>query len=164
MIRTHALLVILAGVACAQSPDPSAPGPLPVTNTFYRFNAVQIPTIPYPVDIWATVWHPDGLAGGPYPLLLFLHGNHGICRQPGTKFDFGTTLTPPLCPAGFEETPNHLGYDYIASRLAGYGYIVASISANAVNVRPNGNAERGRLTQEHLRYCALEQPQWRFPL
>lgn len=139
----------------AQTSDPAAPGPMPVANTFYRFNRVQIPTVPYPVDIWGTVWHPDGMSGGPFPLLLFLHGNHGICREPGTMRDFGTTMAPPNCPPNFDQTPNHLGYDYIAARLAGYGYIVVSINANAINVRANGNPERGRLIQEHLRYWAL---------
>lgn len=151
----YALLLVTALTCCAQAPDPSEPGPLPVTNTQYRFDSVQIPQIPYSVDIWATVWHPADLSGGPYPLLVFQHGNHGICRQVGTTSDFATSLTPPLCPAGFTQTPNHLGYDYIASRLAGYGYIVVSVNANAINTRPNGNPERGRLIQEHLRYWTI---------
>ncbi|MBI4910547.1 MAG: hypothetical protein HY820_43440 [Acidobacteria bacterium] len=156
-MKPHSLIAIaVLGVGLgAQTQDPSAPGPLPVTNTQYKFESVQIPQIAYPVDIWATVWHPEDLSGAPYPLLVFLHGNHGICRQVGTSSDFATSLTPPFCPAGFTQTQNHLGYDYVASRLAGYGYIIVSINANAINTRPNGNSERGRLVQEHLRYWAI---------
>lgn len=154
-MKTLALLVAAAAWLCAQTGDPAAPGSLPVTNTFYKIEKVQVPSVPYPVDIWATVWHPDGLPGGPYPLVLFLHGNHGICRLPGTQMDFGTPLAPPACAPPLEPTPNHTGYDYIASLVASHGYIVVSINANAINVRANGNPERGRLVQEHLRYWAL---------
>ncbi|MBI3210859.1 MAG: hypothetical protein HYZ37_18395 [Candidatus Solibacter usitatus] len=151
-----ALLLSISTYAWAQlPPDPAAGGSLPVTNAHYRMDSVQLPAVAYPVDLWGTVWYPEDLDAGPYPLILFLHGNHGICRTPGTKLDAGTTLTPPLCPPGFEQTPNHLGYDYVASQLAGHGYIVVSINANAVNVRANGNPERGRLVLEHLRHWAL---------
>lgn len=163
-MRTALLLALSALALCAQTPDPSAPGPLPVTNTQYKFESVQIPQIPYPVDVWATVWHPDDLSAGPYPLLVFLHGNHGICRQPGTTADVASSLPPPACPTGFIQTPNHQGYDYVAARLAGYGYIIVSINANAINTRPNGNSERGRLVQEHLRYWAVwNSPEGGFP-
>lgn len=148
-------LLMLGAAMCLGQTDPSDPGPLPVSNTQYNFEGQLIPQVPYPVDIWGTVWHPEDLSGGPYPLIIMLHGNHGVCRQPGTQIDLAfSSPPPPGCPPGFIKTPNHLGYDYVAARLAGYGYIVVSISANAINVRFNGNPERGRLVQEHLRYWA----------
>ncbi|MGH9660293.1 MAG: hypothetical protein ACRD96_17215 [Bryobacteraceae bacterium] len=154
-----ALCALTLSAQQAVSPDPSTFGPVPITNGVYRIDNLISAQLPFPFHLLGTVWYPDGLPAGPYPLVIILHGNHGICRRPGTKDDFGTILVPPFCGPGFEETPNHLGYDYAASRLASYGYIVASISANAVNLRANGNTERGRLVQEHLRYWA----QWNSP-
>jgi hypothetical protein len=158
-MRILIFLLLLASSLTAQapkatSPDPSDFGPLDVSLSVYRIDARLVPGVPYPVDIWANLWFPANLPGGPYPLVIFLHGNHGVCRRPGTQVDVGV-INPPACPAGFEQTPNHAGYDYVASRLASHGYIVASINANAVNVRANGNSERGRLLQEHLRYWRL---------
>src|SRR5262249_9598884 len=66
---------------------------------------------------------------------------------------------PPICPPGTVQTPNHRGYDYIAEQLASWGYVVASINANAINCRDDGIPERGRLVQEHLRrWIAWNQP------
>ena len=93
-------------------------------------------------------------SAGPYPLVVLQHGNHGICRRPGTQVDLVST-SPPNCPAGFEQTPNHLGYSYAAERLASWGYIVVSVNANAINGRAGGYSERGRLLQEHLRYWRI---------
>ena len=51
--------------------------------------------------------------------------------------------------------PNDIGYDYIAERLASYGYIVVSVSGNGVNVLGNqlpdtGMRQRGYLLRRHL--------------
>lgn len=154
--RSLFLLLSLAAssLAFAQSAgrDPAAPGTWKVSSADYKFTSVLMPTISYPIDVWGTVWHPEDLARGPFPLVLLLHGNHGICRLPGTQTDLGTTTFPPNCPPGQVQTPNHSGYEYMAERLASHGYIVASLNANAINVRANGNPERGQMTLEHLRY------------
>jgi len=144
------VLLLGAAVMAQTAPDPSGRGNLPVTNVDYKIERVLVPSIAYPVDVWATVWHPTNLPGGPYPLVLILHGNHGICRTPGTLNDV-CTATPPICPAGFIQTPQEKGYNYFAEKLASHGYIVASINANSINCRANAIPERGRLVQEHLR-------------
>lgn len=150
----HLLLLAFTVAALAQSAntDPTAQGPLTVASADFKFGAVTVPTISYPIDVWGTVWYPEDLARGPFPLVVLQHGNHGICRAPDTQVDFSTTTFPPNCPAGQIPTPNHSGYEYFATRLASYGYIVASMNANAINVRANGNPERGELVMEHLRY------------
>ena len=126
-------------------------GPRAVTNADYVFMNQTVPNIPFSVDVSATVWYPTNLSTGVYPLVLLLHGNHGICRLPGSTDDVCSSL-PPNCPDGYDRTPNHRGYDYMASKLASWGYLVASIDANAINCRPGTLiTERGRLTQEHLR-------------
>ena len=143
--------MIAALPLAAQTPGyAAAPGPLPVTSEEYKFPSVILPTIPYPVDVWARIWYPEGLPGGPYPLVLLLHGNHGVCRMPNTQIDVCPPV-PPICPAPFQQTPQHAGYDYVSERLASHGYIVASVNANAINCRANAIPERGRLVQEHLR-------------
>jgi len=165
MSRRHALLGVAtallvavgaAGRAGGQVRDPTGTGPLAVTSAEYKFTGLLVPGIAYPVDVWAVTWYPTDISGGPFPLVLFLHGNHGICRSGG--FD-DCSVDPPICGPGSVPTPNHRGYDYIAEQLASWGYVVASINANAINCRDGGIPERGRLVQEHLRrWIAWNQP------
>ena len=56
----------------------------------------------------ATVWHPT--EGGPYPLVLIVHGN------------------APM------ERPSDRGYAWLAERLAARGYVVASVDQNFLNL------------------------------
>ena len=130
--------------------DPSGTGPDAVSTRNVKIAGVIIPHVTYPVDIWAQIWYPTDLSKGPFPLVLVLHGNHGVCRLPGTTDDV-CPADPPNCPVGYVQTPNHLGYTYFTARLASWGYIVASINANAINCRDYAIDDRGRLIQEHLR-------------
>ena len=59
------------------------------------------------------------------------------------------------CAAGWQPIPNYAGYDYIARRLASYGFVVVSVSGNGVNVLGNqvddtGMRQRGELLEKHL--------------
>ncbi|MGH9931998.1 MAG: hypothetical protein ACREA9_22590, partial [Pyrinomonadaceae bacterium] len=88
-------------------------------------------------ELWAKVYWPANFSGGPYPLVVFLHGNHGTCGRTGTspRDDGDPTYYNYYtyngnCPAGFEVVQNHLGYEYLATQLASDGYIVASVNAN----------------------------------
>lgn len=115
-------------------------------------------------ELWAKVYWPADFSGGPYPLVLFLHGNHDTCGRIGTsprvddKSDY--TLTG-ACPAGYSVVNNHLGFEYLATQLASSGYIVASLNANrGITGAPNPDASypddplhifsRGRLVLKHL--------------
>lgn len=154
------ILFLLCSLSLFAQMDPSSAGPRTVASRDYKIEQVTLPTVAYPIDVWGTVWYPEDLTGGPLPFVLLLHGNHGICRAPGTQIDGGTTTFPPFCPPGTIQTPNHSGYEYIATRLASLGYIVASINVNAINIRANGNPERGVAVMEHLRYWQV----WNSPL
>lgn len=111
-------------------------------------------------ELWAQVWRPD--TGGPYPLVILLHGNHATCGH----FDAGLGVrvddniqytTTGTCPAGYVVAPSHLGYNYLAAKLSASGYIVVSINANrGVNAAPGVagdsglNLRRGRLVLRHM--------------
>jgi hypothetical protein len=146
------LFFALSCVAQQLAPDATAPGPLPVAVGQYDLGA-QIDNLVLPncqprsgydckIDIRAEVYRPQTLSGT-YPLVLFLHGNHGTCGRPymsppdppgllgNPRIDDRTDYTGTgKCPTNYIESPSYLGYDYLARRLASYGYIVVSIDAN----------------------------------
>jgi hypothetical protein len=113
---------------------------------------------------WARVWRPQ--ADGVYPLVIFLHGNHGTCGHNDpvhhVRIDDDDTYTfSGTCPSGYVVTPNHLGYNYLAADLASHGYVVVSINANrGVTAAPGDsddeglNLRRGRLVLRHMQYLA----------
>ena len=102
------------------------------------------------VELTADVHYPRGLPGGPYPLVLFMHGSHPSCYlDDSTSFDWP-------CPGGWKPLPSYTGFDYLARRLASYGFIVVSVSANGVNVlgselADTGMRQRGELLERHLK-------------
>jgi hypothetical protein len=147
----HAPSAVHAARSIAASLGPkTAPG-LKVATTSYNLGlqAWQPPGLTGKVELVADVHYPKGLPGGPYPIVLFLHGNHDSCYS-------GSSATYQWpCPAGYQMLPNYEGYDYIAKKLASYGFIVVSVSGNGVNVEGNqvsdtGMAQRGDLLEEHL--------------
>jgi hypothetical protein len=98
--------------------------------------------------------------GQALPLIVLVHGRHAWCYNPttGETGDFSLVQWP--CPidstgAPTEPIPNYRGYDYIANVLASHGYIVVSISVNAINSVSNfvGSMipERAALIEQHLR-------------
>ena len=131
--------------------DPSLVGPYPVTRAVYDLGdeVFQPSDLGGKVELTADVHYPTDLADGPYPLVLFMHGNHYTCY----KGDRAGYEWP--CREGWEPLPNYAGYDYIARRLASYGFIVVSVSANGVNVLGNyvedtGMRQRGEVLEKHI--------------
>jgi Legume lectin domain len=90
-------------------------------------------------ELWSKYYFPNNLSGGPYPVVVLLHGNHGTCgigfpRNDGDA-NFNQYSFFGTCPPGYVVTPNHRGYDYLANSLTRWGYIVVSINANlGINV------------------------------
>jgi hypothetical protein len=129
----------------------AATGPYAVTRTEYDFGdkAFQPAGLPGKVELRADVHYPTDLSSGPYPLVLFLHGNHSSCYK-GNRARYEWP-----CRSGWIPIPNFEGYDYIARRLASHGFIVVSVSGNGVNVLGNyvedtGMRQRGLLLEKHL--------------
>jgi hypothetical protein len=139
--------------ASTRPPDPATSGPFAVTREGYDLGdtAYRPPGFPAPVELRARVSRPTDLAGGPFPLVVFLHGRHGTCYDPASGFE----LLEWPCTGGSKTIPSFRGYDYIAKVLASNGYIVVSISANGINARDNevfdlGALARAQLIQRHL--------------
>ncbi len=131
--------------------DPGAPGPLAVTREEYDYGdtAFSASGFPGPIEVRASVHYPTALSGGPFPLVLFLHGRHVTCYQGGSAY-LQWPCTPPRLPI-----PSYQGYDYVATILASHGYIVVSVSANGINAADNsvfdlGMQARAELMQHHL--------------
>ncbi|HTV23999.1 MAG TPA: hypothetical protein VMG12_35150, partial [Polyangiaceae bacterium] len=114
-----------------------------------------VPGIPFDTSLYGVVHYPGDLSAGPYPLVVFLHGNHGNCRNPDTLEDVCVTRTTERCEEpGLITTPNAFGYTYLQDTLAAQGFVTLSIGANALNCRDDIDAfvlERIELVREHLR-------------
>jgi dienelactone hydrolase len=98
-------------------------------DTYWGFGLDAVP-------LNARVWYPEG--GGPFPLVLIVHGNHMMD-------DFSDP-----------------GYDYLGALLASRGYIVASLDQNFLNAGGFIEAMLGGLNNENdarayllLRHLAL---------
>lgn len=155
-LTAFALLMLFsnwgARYGAAQTADPGSPGPLAVTREEYNFGdtAFTPSNFPGPVELLASVDYPTNLTGGPFPLILLLHGRHATCFQgDGAQF-----LEWP-CTGGRQPIPSYQGYDYVAQVLASHGYIVVSIGANGINAKDNlvqdlGALARAELLQKHL--------------
>lgn len=145
------LLLVTIGVY-AQVPDPGAPGSLTVTREEYNFGDTAFtPTdFPGPVELRASIHYPTNLPGGPYPVIIFLHGRHATCFKGNSA-----SLQWPCSSKGSQSIPSYQGYDYVSEVLASHGYVVVSISANGVNAVDNqvfdlGALARAELIQKHL--------------
>lgn len=135
--------------------DPAAAGNYGVRRADYDFgdSAVTLPGLGGRVsEVRAAVFLPVG-ATGRRPVVLFLHGRHASCYDPVAVVS--TNAVWP-CPAGYQPVPSYLGYNGSAQALASRGYVVVSISADAVNAQDNpysddaGTLARGQLVLDHL--------------
>jgi hypothetical protein len=148
----------------------TGPGPLAIASAEYRLPAAVDPSVARKVatELWARVYRPAELSRPPYPVLVFLHGNHDTCgyldRDLGMRFDDDSTYTDTgRCPPGYVVVPSHGGFGYVARRLAAWGFVVVSINANrGINVADGVAGDesldlrRGRLVLRHL--VVLPQP------
>ena len=140
--------------------------PVPIERGEYQLPARVDATVTVRAftELWASVTRPATLVDGRrYPVLLFLHGNHGTCgtgQNPRRDFDCSYTARGS-CPPGFAVVQNHRGYDYASALLAARGFIVVSVNANRGITCGDGeegdsgfNLARGRLLLRHLQQLA----------
>src|SRR5438046_8820504 len=112
--------MLAAAAAHAQiAPDASGPGPFATTSSEYKLPASIDPDVATELatELWARVYRPVSLTNAPYPLVVFLHGNHATCGRfegagPG-RLDISVQYTfTGTCPPGFVVAPSPAGYSY----------------------------------------------------
>jgi len=121
-----------------------------IAATTYDLAAQPVPGLTFTTRLAGAVRHPTALASGPYPLVVIIHGNHGICRD-GSGNDICPADPNAACPGGTTPTPNAQGHVYLAETLAAQGIVAVTINANALNCRATAILARGNLLVEHLR-------------
>ncbi|NAS20271.1 hypothetical protein GT755_01075 [Herbidospora sp. NEAU-GS84] len=135
--------------------DPGVPGPFPVTETDYDLGsqAIALEGLGGRLgELKARVYAPSG-ATGRRPLVLFLHGRHSACYDAATR---RTSNNAWPCPAPQIPIDSYTGYKGPADALASHGYVVVSVSANAVNAfdanfsEDRGALARGEVVMRHL--------------
>lgn len=141
-------------VKAQSTPDPGLAGLFTVSKDTFDLGdlAYKPDSFPNYVELRGSVHYPSSLSGGPFPVIVFLHGRHSTTYKtssPGTV----ALAWPPA--AGYQSIISFDGYDYFARTMASHGYIVISISANAINAADNplsdrGMNARGQLVQKHL--------------
>lgn len=118
--------------------DPAGLDLFPVGHTEYDGGTTVIDGITFSVK--GTVYYPADADGadtpfrgrlaalGRVPIVFMAHGNHATHRRtdnPSTESCGGGS--------GYEEIPNHAGYDYLQRRLAQMGIVAASVYSNETN-------------------------------
>lgn len=156
-------LSLLAVASPAHAVDPGTPGKLEVVTAEYDLGDEEFQPSDFPtrVEVRGSVHAPKDLSGGPFPVIVLVHGRHATCFDPDSpggrnddgSFDGGFLEWP--CSEGREPIPSFRGYDYLADQLASHGMVVVSISTNGINAADNdtddaGMLARAELVQEHL--------------
>jgi dienelactone hydrolase len=154
-VLAAASLIVAAPAAQASAPDPAVAGSHAVTT--YEYDAgpttVSDPSdgLTYQEELQGALYVPDG--AGPFPVLLFLHGRHDTCTYAGLQDWVGP---PQVCQDGAltKNIRSYQGYAYLATNLASHGYLVMSVSANAINsfdlVGDSGAEERAQVIARSL--------------
>jgi hypothetical protein len=137
--------------------DPGTSGKFGVNVREYDLGdeAVTLPGLNgHQAELRGRVYSPQGKKG-PLPMVLFLHGRHQPCFGPFPD-DFEN---PWPCAPGNSPVPSYRGYDAPARALASNGYIVVSISANAINALDFEALDGGALARAELVLAHLDR--WR---
>lgn len=138
--------------------DPGEPGPYQVSSSDYELDPVKLPGMTEPIEMVGHVVEPTADSDtGARPLVLFLHGRHGVCYVPGSDDE---PIDWP-CKAPAKEIPSHLGYDYAQRLLASQGYATVSVRVNGINAQDErlddgGAGARATIVQRHLDHLADE--------
>ncbi|MGA8256543.1 MAG: hypothetical protein WB767_08210, partial [Nocardioides sp.] len=143
--------------------DPGERGPYDVLTSDYELKPVKLPGMRQPIEMVGHVVEPGNniqtfAPVPPRPLVLFLHGRHGVCYDPtAPEGEPGADDGTWPCKAPAREIPSHLGYVYAQELLASQGFTTVSIRVNGINAQdyrlPDGGAgARARIVQEHLEH------------
>jgi hypothetical protein len=138
--------------------DTSVMGRYPVDKIDYHGGHVVLsdPMLaPVVEELKGIIYMPEE-ARGRLPLLVFMHGRHASCRVLTVEILIGARPCPDAEPV-ISDVRSYAGYDYLAANLASHGFIVVSITANAINsydfpvsLMDSGMLWRARLVGETL--------------
>jgi len=137
--------------------DPGVGGANEITSSDYTLPGFLASQMPRRVEMVGHVVRPaDGELSEDAPLVLFLHGRHEFCYNPGDPDDFGFSWP---CRKPMRPVPSQLGFDYVQRLLASQGYVTVSIAANGINaqddrVLDSGAQARAQLVRRHLEQWA----------
>ena len=146
LLGLSSFLPLRDATVSAQSADPTVPGTLSVVREEYDFGDTAFTPTGFPaVELRGSVHYPNNWKGGPLPLIVFLHGRHGVCFSGVTS---GSFQWP--CLAGEQPIPSFKGYDYISQVMASNGYYVVSISADGINANDAAASDLGALARAEL--------------
>ena len=136
-------MLIAAGLVTAPAinASPGASGLVAVADYNLGDTAFTDPDSGTVSELRAEVYYPRVLVGRD-PLIVLAHGSWWAC-------DLQTATTWP-CPAGSQPFPSYRGYAYLGEALAAQGFVVVSISADAINMTSFDYGDRARLINEHL--------------
>ncbi|HLE47386.1 MAG TPA: hypothetical protein VI818_03740 [Candidatus Thermoplasmatota archaeon] len=136
-------------------PDPLADGPFKFSIKEYDQGMIKVggrthehKNYTYDAKLRGVLFTPEG--PGPFPVLVFLHGQHPTCGFAGREQIVASPLAS--CDTAGEPWhvyPNHRGYDYLGKHLASHGFVVASINGKEVNDR-NGQGDIGMWARGEL--------------
>jgi hypothetical protein len=145
----------LRAKSAAVAVDPGTRGKFRVVRAEYDLGdeAIALSGLGHRAEVRGVVYAPDG-AKGRRPLVVFLHGRHSWCY--GDEPAEGGPDDPWPCPHGTQPVPSYLGYGSPAAALASHGYLVVSISANAVNAWDFEATDLGALARAQLVLAHLD--------
>ena len=162
LVMTAGSLVVPSGVSQAGTepgtgpatgavriPDPLQRGPYPIDRIEYDGGIVTVsapPGVVTPERLMGSIHLPE--REGPFPLVILVHGRHSTCEFV-ERVEFLLWPCPDARPAT-ADVRSYEGYDYLAGNLASHGYVVASISANAINTFDLAMLDSGMQMRAHL--------------
>jgi dienelactone hydrolase len=165
------------------APDPTAPGPHRVAVAEYHLGDTAFRMSGFVVELAGVVHYPTDVGTGTHPLVMISHGLFATCadraagaawaaanealngrdpvrdpaeraRQEKIRQETDARLSRWPCAAGVPAVPNFRGYDYLADRLASFGFVVVSVSANGINAGSATGGDdfpvRAALVDKHL--------------
>ncbi|MFB9315368.1 alpha/beta hydrolase [Nocardioides plantarum] len=110
---------------------------------------IEHPDRPVRQELAAVVHYPTRLGRTEHPLIVMEHGSWWTCLDKRA----GKPTNDWPCTKGTTPLPSYRGYDYLAKSLAARGFVVVSISANAINAHALGDPGywgRAHLINKHL--------------
>ena len=136
-------------LAAPRVPDPLQRGSFQIDRIEYDGGIVTVsapPGLATPERLTGSIHFPT--REGPFPVVLLVHGRHPTCEF-AERVE--SLLWPcPDVPPVTADVRSYEGYDYLAGNLASHGYVVASISANAINTFDLATLDSGMQMRAHL--------------